>query len=89
MKNQLLGLEMMWLEAECSRYDSFYDVISQTQPDIGLIALDSDPEKALALVAKIIGDHGGIVEFANLPTKGTNFRVHLPIHQRTASSVKL
>lgn len=53
MKNQLLGLEMMWLEAECSRYDSFYDVISQTQPDIGLIALDSDPEKALALVAKI------------------------------------
>lgn len=53
MKNQLLGLEMMWLEAECSRYDSFYDVISQTQPDIGLIALDSDPEKALALVARI------------------------------------
>jgi len=53
MKNQLLGLEMMWLEAECSRYDSFYDVISQTQPDIGLVALDSDPEKALALVAKI------------------------------------
>lgn len=53
MKNQLLGLEMMWLEAECSRYDSFYDVISQTQPDIGLVALDSDPEKALALVSRI------------------------------------
>ncbi|MFN4281912.1 MAG: two-component system sensor histidine kinase NtrB [Alphaproteobacteria bacterium] len=42
----------------------------------------------LALVAKIIGDHGGIIEFANLPTKGANFRVHLPIHQRTASNVK-
>jgi len=43
----------------------------------------------LALVAKIIGDHGGIVEFANQPqAKGTNFRVHLPIHQRNASGVK-
>ncbi|HEY4134249.1 MAG TPA: ATP-binding protein [Alphaproteobacteria bacterium] len=41
----------------------------------------------LALVAKIIGDHGGIVEFSNLP-KGTAFRVHLPIHQSPASSVK-
>jgi two-component system nitrogen regulation sensor histidine kinase GlnL len=42
----------------------------------------------LALVAKIIGDHGGIVEYANMPTRGTNFRVHLPIHPRNASSVK-
>lgn len=39
----------------------------------------------LALVAKIIGDHGGIVEFANL-SKGTVFRVHLPIHQNQASA---
>lgn len=43
----------------------------------------------LALVAKIIGDHGGIVEFSNqAQAKGTNFRVHLPIHQRNASGVK-
>jgi two-component system, NtrC family, nitrogen regulation sensor histidine kinase GlnL len=40
----------------------------------------------LALVAKIVGDHGGIVEFSNLPTKGTVFRVHLPIHQKQASA---
>jgi two-component system nitrogen regulation sensor histidine kinase GlnL len=39
----------------------------------------------LALVAKIIGDHGGIVEFSNLP-KGTVFRVHLPIHQKQANA---
>lgn len=39
----------------------------------------------LALVAKIVGDHGGIVEFSNLP-KGTVFRVHLPIHQKQASA---
>jgi two-component system nitrogen regulation sensor histidine kinase GlnL len=39
----------------------------------------------LALVAKIVGDHGGIIEFSNLP-KGTVFRVHLPIHQKQASA---
>jgi len=31
----------------------------------------------LPLVAKIIGDHGGIIEFENLP-RGALFRVHLP-----------
>ena len=31
----------------------------------------------LPLVAKIIGDHGGVVEFENL-SRGTVFRVHLP-----------
>ena len=41
----------------------------------------------LALVAKIIGDHGGIIEFVNM-AKGANFRVHLPIHQRNASGQK-
>lgn len=34
----------------------------------------------LALVAKIIGDHGGIIEFSSQPRK-TVFRVYLPIDQ--------
>ena len=34
----------------------------------------------LPLVAKIIGDHGGVVEFENLP-RGTVFRVHLPAYR--------
>ena len=33
----------------------------------------------LALVAKIIGDHGGIIECESLP-RGTVFRVLLPMH---------
>lgn len=53
LKNLLLGLDMVWLEAEASRYEFFTDVVTQTQPDIALIVLDSDPAKALALVAKI------------------------------------
>ena len=50
LKNILLGLDIVWLEAECSRYEFFSDVISQTKPDIGIVCIDSSPEKGLKLV---------------------------------------
>lgn len=53
LKGMLLGIDMVWLEAECSRYEFFSDVVMQTQPDIALVALDSDPAKGLALVSKL------------------------------------
>ncbi|MGH7199610.1 MAG: AAA family ATPase [Planctomycetaceae bacterium] len=53
LKNLLLGIDMVWLEAECSRYEFFTDVINQTKPDIALVSLDSDAVKGLALVAQI------------------------------------
>ncbi|HEV2972140.1 MAG TPA: response regulator [Pirellulales bacterium] len=53
LKTILLGLEMVWLEAECSRYEFFSDVVAQTHPDIGIVALDKDPEKALQLVEQL------------------------------------
>ncbi len=53
LKTVLLGLDTVWLEAECSRYEFFADVVEQTKPDIGLIALDSDSEKATALIAEV------------------------------------
>jgi pilus assembly protein CpaE len=53
LKSLMLGIDSVWLEAESSRYDFFIDVVSQTRPDIALVALDSDPSKGLALVAKI------------------------------------
>lgn len=53
LKGVLLGLDSVWLEAECSRYEFFADVVEQTKPDIGLVAMDSDPEKAIALVATV------------------------------------
>ena len=53
LKSVLLGLDMVWLEAECSRYEFFSDVIEQTQPEIGLIAMDTNPEQATKLVAEI------------------------------------
>lgn len=56
LKNLLLGIDMVWLEAEASRYEYFTDVVVQTQPDIALVSLDSDSVKGLALVAKISQD---------------------------------
>jgi len=53
LKTMLLGMEMIWLEAECSRYEFFSDVVAQTTPDIGLVAIDDDPEKGLKLVTQL------------------------------------
>jgi pilus assembly protein CpaE len=53
LKNLLLGVDMVWLEAECSRYEFFGDVVTQTQPDIALVAIDSDVNQALELIAKL------------------------------------
>lgn len=53
LKAMLLALDTVWLEAECSRYEFFADVIAQTNPDIGFVALDSNPEKALELVSSL------------------------------------
>lgn len=53
LKNMLLGIDTIWLEAECSRYEFFTDVVAQAKPDIGLIAIDEDPTKALRLVSQL------------------------------------
>jgi len=53
LKSMLLGMDMIWLEAECSRYEFFADVVAQTKPDIGLVAIDGDPQKALDLVTRL------------------------------------
>jgi pilus assembly protein CpaE len=53
LKNLLLSLDSLWLEADCSRYEFFIDVLSQASPDIAIIALDSDPIKGLALIQQV------------------------------------
>jgi pilus assembly protein CpaE len=53
LKSMLLGLDSVWLEAECSRYEFFGDVVGQTNPEVGFVALDSNPDKALDLVMSL------------------------------------
>jgi len=57
LKNMLLGMDFVWLEAECSRFEFFGDVVAQTNPDIGIIHLDSDREKAIKLIATLHAAH--------------------------------
>lgn len=56
LKKMLLGMDMVWLEAECSRYEFFPDVVSQSSPDVGVVSLDAEPEKAMALFDKMRRD---------------------------------
>src|SRR3989440_3071429 len=53
LRNVLLGMESVWLEAECSRYEFFFDVIQQSHPDVVVISLDSDQNKALTLISQL------------------------------------
>lgn len=50
LKNLLLGMDVVWLEAECSRYEFFADVVEQTHPDIGIVSLDEDRDQAIRLI---------------------------------------
>ncbi len=45
LRNLLLGVESVWLEAECSRYEFFFDVARQSAPDLVVIALDADQQQ--------------------------------------------
>lgn len=54
LKTVLLGMDTVWLEAECSRYAFFVDVVEQTKPDIGFISMDSDPPRAIKLISETL-----------------------------------
>ncbi|MEL7497121.1 MAG: response regulator [Planctomycetota bacterium] len=57
LKKYLIGMERIWLEADCSRYEFFSDIVDQTTPDVAVIDIDSDEEKALQLVEAISRSH--------------------------------
>ena len=35
LRTMLLGVDFVWLEAECARYEYFFDVIQQSTPGPG------------------------------------------------------
>ena len=68
LRNLLLGVEAVWLEAECSRYEFFIDVARQSSPDAVVITLDSDHNKALQLIQQLT------VEFPHMPILAVSSR---------------
>ena len=57
LRNLLLGVDSVWLEAECSRYEFFSDIVTQSNPDVAVVALDADHAKALQLISQLTAQH--------------------------------
>jgi pilus assembly protein CpaE len=53
LRTLLLGVDFVWLEAECARYDYFDEVIQASVPDLAIVALDADKQKALAMIGQL------------------------------------
>jgi pilus assembly protein CpaE len=56
LRTLLLGMESVWLDVECARYEFFFDVIRDSNPDVAIISLDADQAKALQLIAQVTDD---------------------------------
>ena len=54
LRSLLLGIDFIWLEAECSRYEFFADVINQSVPDVAIVVMDTDRQKALNMIGQIV-----------------------------------
>ena len=68
LRNMLLGVDSVWLESECARYEFFFDVISQSPPDVAIVCLDADQNKAVQLIGQVTA------EFDNLPILAVSSR---------------
>jgi pilus assembly protein CpaE len=53
LRGLLLGLDFAFLDAECKRYDAFIDIIADNPPDMAVVHLDADKDKAVALLAQL------------------------------------
>jgi pilus assembly protein CpaE len=57
LRNLLMGVESVWLESECARYEFFFDVIAQSELDVAVISLDADHAKAIQLISQVTEQH--------------------------------
>jgi pilus assembly protein CpaE len=57
LRTLLLGVDFVWLEAECARYEYFHDVIQTSMPDLAIVALDGDKHKALNMIGQISAEN--------------------------------
>ncbi len=61
LRAMLLGIDFAFLDAECKRYDAFYDILADgSPPDLAIVNLDGDREKSLQLVNQITAHFGEV-----------------------------
>src|SRR5829696_5975077 len=56
LRTMLLGVDFVWLEAECARYEYFFDVVQQSTPDLAIVALDGDKARAQGLIGQLASE---------------------------------
>ncbi len=57
LRTLLLGVDFVWLEAECTKYEYFFDVIQQSMPDLAIVSLDADKNKSLQMIGELSIEH--------------------------------
>ncbi|HKB00626.1 MAG TPA: pilus assembly protein CpaE [Gemmataceae bacterium] len=57
LRTMLLGVDFVWLEAECARYEYFFDVVQQSTPDLAIVALDGDKQRAQGLIGQLASEY--------------------------------
>src|SRR5215218_3659976 len=66
LRTMLLGVDFVWLEAECARYDYFFDVIHNSHPDLVIVdrpggsAPQQAAPKGAGQIISILGSRGGV-----------------------------
>src|SRR5437764_12978966 len=57
LRTLLLGVDSVWLDNECARYEYFSDVIQSALPDLAIVALDADKNRALQMIGQLSVEH--------------------------------
>src|ERR1043165_4886132 len=57
LRTLLLGVDFVWLDNECARYEYFADVIQSALPHVAIVALDADRSKSLQLTSQLSVEH--------------------------------
>jgi pilus assembly protein CpaE len=60
LRNLLMGMESVWVEAEGTRYEFFTDIVQESHPDVVIVALDADQAKALELIGRLKAEQPAI-----------------------------
>ncbi|QEL13223.1 AAA family ATPase [Limnoglobus roseus] len=53
----LLSVDFVWMESESNRYEYFGDVIRQSTPDLAIVSLDGDQQRALHTIQQLAAEH--------------------------------
>ncbi|MGI9516503.1 MAG: AAA family ATPase [Pirellulaceae bacterium] len=77
LKQLVMGIDSVCLEADGSRYEFFFDVAKQSEPEAVLINIDSDIDAAIDLIAKLKGEFpkAGIIAISSSTEGQTILRI--------------